>query len=357
MSPNSPVTSLGIIEGFYGRPYSAASRAFLSGFMASGGFDFYLYAPKNDTRLRKNWRSALAGTDFADLKEFCTRLHDLGLRAGVGISPLGLDSSDSKDLDFFIKGCAALSEQLHCDLFAVLFDDIKNEHADLGLQQRLTICRLREALPSSIQTMLFCPSYYSPDPVLDKVFGPRPPHYLEELTANLPAGLSMFWTGSKVVPGDIRPEDLSPEGLQNGVPLSLWDNYPVNDSKRLCDKLFTAPFPGRRNLGGKVLMHACNPMTEPILSCLALCSLPLIYAGATDTQISKRRLEVLDLITGGRGARFEPYLKLLQQGREHLSRAEAAALTELCRRCGTPAAQELQDFLDGKYAFDPACLT
>lgn len=357
MSTPFSAVPAGIIEGFYGRPYPRAGRSFLAGFLAGAGFDFYIYAPKNDARLRKNWQSALSGADFSDLAEFCTRLHDLGLKAGIGISPLGLDGRDAAATDFFVRGSCKLAETLHCELFALLFDDIKNEQADAARRQHLIIRKLREALPSCTQTLLFCPSYYSDDPILDKIFGHRPPRYLEELTEDLPEGCSMFWTGSKVVPEDILPEDLSPAGLSAGVPLSIWDNYPVNDSKRLCSRLLTAPFRGRRGLQGKVFMHACNPMTEPVLSCLALCSLPLIHAGASDGQIRKRRLEVLELLTGGRAAEFDPYLERLQQGVEFLEPAAMAELRQLCRCCGGPAAGEIMDFLDGKYAFDPACLT
>lgn len=47
------------------------------------------------------------------------------------------------------------------------------------------------------KTILFCPTYYSDDPILDKVFGRRPSNYLEKI-GTLPQKVQIFWTGNFV---------------------------------------------------------------------------------------------------------------------------------------------------------------
>ena len=47
---------LGIIEGFFGRPWSWAERADAVRFLRPHGFSFYLYAPKADPYLRRRWQ-------------------------------------------------------------------------------------------------------------------------------------------------------------------------------------------------------------------------------------------------------------------------------------------------------------
>jgi hypothetical protein len=47
---------LGIIEGFYGKPWSWEERAQTITFLAGRGYRFYLYAPKADPFLRRRWQ-------------------------------------------------------------------------------------------------------------------------------------------------------------------------------------------------------------------------------------------------------------------------------------------------------------
>ena len=46
---------LGVVEGFFGRPWPMGDRRAHAGFLKSSGFDTYVYAPKNDPLLRKEW--------------------------------------------------------------------------------------------------------------------------------------------------------------------------------------------------------------------------------------------------------------------------------------------------------------
>ena len=49
-------TKLGVIEGFYGKPYAQNDRLDLCKFLSDNKFDFYIYAPKNASFLRNKWQ-------------------------------------------------------------------------------------------------------------------------------------------------------------------------------------------------------------------------------------------------------------------------------------------------------------
>ena len=53
MSLPSGTPPLGIVEGYYGTPYSWAERADMVAFLAPHGYEFFLYAPKFDEYLRR----------------------------------------------------------------------------------------------------------------------------------------------------------------------------------------------------------------------------------------------------------------------------------------------------------------
>ena len=48
---------LGLIEGFFGRPWSWSERAETIACLAPHGYRFYLYAPKSDSWLRRQWQA------------------------------------------------------------------------------------------------------------------------------------------------------------------------------------------------------------------------------------------------------------------------------------------------------------
>ena len=81
---------LGIIEGFFGRPYSWTERADMVRALAPHGYSFYLYAPKADGYLRRRWREPYPDAELAALGAFAGTCRDAGVRFGVGLSPYEL---------------------------------------------------------------------------------------------------------------------------------------------------------------------------------------------------------------------------------------------------------------------------
>ena len=71
---------LGLIEGYYGTPWSWRAREETIAFLKQYGYDFYLYAPKADAFLRKRWREAHAPEEATALKDLAAVCRALRVR-------------------------------------------------------------------------------------------------------------------------------------------------------------------------------------------------------------------------------------------------------------------------------------
>ena len=69
----------GIIEGFYGEPWSWAEREAVCSELAAAGMDTYVYAPKDDPLHRSRWREP-----YGD--EFLESLAGLVERTGLSVA-------------------------------------------------------------------------------------------------------------------------------------------------------------------------------------------------------------------------------------------------------------------------------
>src|SRR5919108_339103 len=81
---------LGIIEGFYGKPWTWAARAAAVDYLAPHGYRFYLYAPKADAYLRRRWQENHPPEVAARLRDLARHCRSLGVRFGIGLSPYEL---------------------------------------------------------------------------------------------------------------------------------------------------------------------------------------------------------------------------------------------------------------------------
>jgi hypothetical protein len=206
-----------------------------------------------------------------------------------------------------------------------------------------------------------CPTYYSTDPVLERVFGVMPAEYLETLGRSLDSRIEVFWTGPKVCSTEYPREHLEEVAQKLLRKPFLWDNYPVNDSRAMSAFLHLRAFENRPSALHELLAgHAVNPMKQPALSEIPLATLPMSYAQgeryepSAAWRIAARRVcgdELAELV--------EADLKLFQDvGLERLSDEQRALLDARYRPFSVqPVAREILDWMNGAYAFDPACLT
>lgn len=342
----------GVIEGFYGPQWPHATRVAYARILSLAGLNTYLYCPKADSTLRREWRRHWPVEYRRQMDELSRVYQGRGLNWGVGLSPFELyrhyGSSERQQLRDKIDYLG----ELGAPLLAILFDDMPGDLDGLAERQAEIVADVCAWLPGV--RVLACPTYYSFDPVLERVFGVRPERYWEVLGSGLPPEVEVFWTGNQVCSEHIAAEDLQGIVELLGRPVTLWDNYPVNDSEKRSNFLYTSPLAGRSATLRPLLHgHLCNPMNQGLLSLPALAGLSALYGGGRLTQ-AVLAAELGDDLWQSLTAHAEAFEI---RGRSGLGEEQCAELAQRYARYPGPAAQELVGWLRGEYAFDPACLT
>lgn len=341
---------LGLIEGFYGRPWSWRERVDTVAFLAPHGYDFYLYAPKADPFLRRRWREPHPDEALQALGNLAGQCARLGVRFGVGLSPFeiyrGFDEAAKADL---ARKLAELDAVGVVDL-AILFDDMRGDLPDLARSQVEIVHWI--AGRTRARRLIFCPTYYSDDPVLDRAFGARPPGYLTDLGQGLDPAVDVFWTGEEVCSRAYGVNSLGRVTQALRRKPVIWDNYPVNDGPVMSQSLHLRAFTGRpASMAGAIRAHAVNPASQPVLSRIPALTLAESYANGEDynygAAFDRAAAKVLgsDLAAVVRG-----HLSLLQDtGLDRLGET-ARRLRARYQEFDHDGAREILAWLDGSWA-------
>lgn len=342
---------LGVIEGFFGRPYDWAERADMARALAPAGYGFYLYAPKADAYLRRDWRTPYPEAGLEALAGFAGACRETGVRFGVGLSPYELFTC------FDGPAKAALADKLSqldsvglADL-GIFFDDMKGDQPDLAARQVEIIDWI--AGRTSAARLIVCPSYYTDDPVLDRVFGRRPPNYLENLGRALDPSIQLMWTGEEVCAREYSPGHLARVAEQMRRKPFLWDNYPVNDGPRMNRHLHLRAFTGRpAAISAEIAAHGINTASQPVLSRIPALTLAESYAEGAAYQYAAAFRRAADAVLGPDLAdSVERTLLLLEDtGLDGLGDERKARLRSRFCAFDHPAAREILAWLDGAYA-------
>ena len=348
----------GVIEGFYGREWSWQHRRNYAAFLSRHGFDCYIYAPKGDRYLRSSWREPLPEHTLEQLQALGDHYRNHGVRWGLGLSPLGLlDAFDASDKQALIEKVQQINT-LKPDILCILFDDVRGDIPTLADNQLAVSDVILEN--SCAHQHILCPTYYSFDPVLEKVFGTMPEGYLSQLSRGLPDDIGLFWTGNQVISPRIEAADIERASDILGRRPILWDNYPVNDGRKTSQFLHLRPYQGR---GSELRLqcegHIVNPMNQPYLSELVLQSLSSVYKLGNAYRVELAWQDALASLGDGSLARsLDRDLERFQDlGLGGLSASEKKHLAEHYAAFSHPVAGEIVDWLQGGYQFDPACLT
>ncbi|HEY7525179.1 MAG TPA: protein O-GlcNAcase [Candidatus Limnocylindrales bacterium] len=243
MTAGSPFAVRGVVEGFYGRPWSHAQRLDLIPFLAAHGMNTFVYAPKDDPLLRRAWREPYGGRELERLRELVEscRAHEVGLV--YCLSP-GMSISYSSESDVRALGdkFGAVGE-LGVRQFGLLLDDIpqqlqyeadRSRFADLVDAQASLIGRVFQGLPSGTG-LIVCPTTYWG-------YGDEP--YIARLGRAIDPRIGMFWTGRAICSPTIDLSDAATVARSSMRLPTYWDNYPVNDVA-MTDELHVGPYRGR----------------------------------------------------------------------------------------------------------------
>lgn len=340
---------LGIIEGYYGTPWSWEAREYVVRFLAEQDYHFYIYAPKADRHLRKKWREEHPAEITEHLTALSTRCRSLGVRFGVGLSPFEIYRSFDSDAQAHLARKLAWLDSIGTELLAILFDDMRGDLPALAETQAHILHWVAER--TRAKHLVTCPSYYTDDPMLDRYFGQRPQNYLEDLGRLLDPTIDVFWTGEEVCAREIGVAHVKRVGEQLRRKPFLWDNYPVNDGPRMSPFLHLRAFTGRPGaLRPHLSAHAVNPALQPILSLIPMLTLGLSYREGDAYAYGRAFEEAAPLVLGDELARLV---------REDMAIFQDVGLDGLGKRSERlraryagnphPAAREIVAFLDGQY--------
>lgn len=346
---------LGVIEGFYGRPWSQSDRLFLLEHLTDLGLNLYLYAPKADPSLRREWQRPWTMEERNRFRELTNAGESGGVAVHAGLSPFELYRDYSNKARQALRSKVSQLVDAGVSGLALLFDDMPGDVADLARRQAEIVRDVDEW--SGELALRVCPTYYSDDPVLDRFFGARPDAYIEELARSIDARVPLFWTGPEVCSEQISSAHLSRVETSMGRPVAVWDNYPVNDGKQRSEHLYTGPFE-HREASKSVESHWSNAMNQMALSLPALSSLPEVYAqdGKREGRERSNAIDAAFQAAGLTPDLLRAAASLARVSRTSLTDAQKDALRAAAVG-GTRAAQELRAWLEGDYVFDAACLT
>ena len=255
----------GVIEGFYGRPWTPVQRLHLLERQAAWGMNVFVYGPKDDVKIRAAWREPYDADELARLEELARSADERAVALHCAIAP-GLDIrySDASDRDALIRKVDQLLDAGARGI-SLLFDDIPSAlpaedagafasfaHAQADVANHL-VAHLDGRVP-----LIFCPTEYC-----DRFARPSVDEspYLNVLGELLDPRSDVYWTGPEIVSEAVPVEATRRFARVLRRPPVLWDNLHANDYDGR--RMYLGPYAGRPpELRGELRGVITNPNVE-----------------------------------------------------------------------------------------------
>jgi YVTN family beta-propeller protein len=324
----------GVIEGFYGPPWSTADRLSQFDFYAATKQNIYVYSPKDDPYLRAQWRDPYPADQLAVIKQLVTRATQDHVKFTYALSP-GLSvcySSDSDEQALVTKFDSMYAIGVRS--FSIPLDDISYTNwncaadktkfgiggAAAGTAQSYLLNRIQQdfiAKHPDVAPLQMVPTEYS-----DVADSP----YKTAIRTDLDQHVVVGWTGVGVIAPVITSAQTKAAKQVYGHQILIWDNYPVNDY--VTDRLLLGPYVGRDPaITGEIAGLTANPMIEAEPSKIAEFTSgdflwnPAAYNAADSWEASLRSL----------GGSATPWLKVFAENNysSRIDTTESPTLTPL----------------------------
>lgn len=281
----SPQMSIrGVIEGFYGEPWSQQARKDLFKFMGEHKMNVYIYSPKDDDYLRNNWKELYPQDKLDQIKDLVAAAKKNHVSFVYTLSP-GNDITYSSQEDFD-KTVAKLNQlkEIGVTQFYIALDDIplgmtsadsevfknhatknypNNPWSALADAQAYYVNRVQNEYikKNNLPDLWLVPTNYS---------GSQQDPFKEAQGEALDKNIRLQWTGEGVFSGDITDDSVEQaKKTYNSDHIFIWDNFPVNDSDQ--DRLYLNPLKGRSKRLYKIMDgFTSNPMIQPYASWLGI---------------------------------------------------------------------------------------
>ncbi len=215
----------GVVEGFYGEPWSHDVRLSLIDFYGRNKMNTYLYGPKDDPyHSSPNWRLPYPDDQAAKIKELVEACNRNYVDFVWAIHP-GKDIQwNEEDYQNLLRKFNAMYD-LGVRAFSIFFDDIEGEGTRPSKQVDL-LNRLNKDFVQAkgdVANLSVCPTDYS------RLWAnPTPQGSLAIYGRTLDPGIDVMYTGD-VVCSDLTKETMEFLNTRIQRPGFYWWNFPVSD--------------------------------------------------------------------------------------------------------------------------------
>ncbi|XP_012287820.1 protein O-GlcNAcase isoform X3 [Orussus abietinus] len=236
----------GVVEGFYGRPWTTEQRKDLFQKLKKWGMDSYLYAPKDDYKHRAYWRDLYTVEEAEHLTGLITAARECGITFYYALSPgLDITYSSAKEVTALKRKLEQVN-QFGCTAFALLFDDIEPEMSEADKEVFQSFAHAQVSVTNDIfqhlgqPHFLLCPTQYCATRAMPNV---STSEYLNTLGSKLAQEIDIMWTGPKVISRLLTMESIEEITEVLRRPPVIWDNLHANDYDQ--KRVFLGPYSGR----------------------------------------------------------------------------------------------------------------
>lgn len=256
----------GVVEGFYGTPWSHEARMRQIEFYGKNKMNTYIYGPKDDPyHSSPNWRKPYPEKEAAQIHELIEQATRHEVNFVWAIHP-GKDIKwTDADRDALIQKFEAMY-QLGVRSFAVFFDDISGDGTDPVRQAELLNYIDNHFIQKKhdVSPLVMCPTEYN------KSWSNVKGGYLTTLGEKLNPSIHVMWTGDRVIACIDKPtlDWINPLIKRKAY---IWWNFPVNDYVR--DHLLLGPVYGNaKGIQNDMSGFVSNPMEHAESSKISLYS-------------------------------------------------------------------------------------
>lgn len=218
----------GVVEGFYGAPWSHETRLSLIDFYGRNKMNYYVYGPKDDPyHSSPYWREAYPEAEAKNLHELVEACKRNRIHFVWAIHPgkdIRWDEEDYLNLLNKFEAMYALGVRA----FAIHFDDIEGEGArpqpQIALANRLTEEFVKPK--GDVEPLIVCPTEYT------RLWAnPTERGSLVVYGKNLDPSVDVFWTGDAVC-SNLTESTMEWVSSRIERPALFWWNFPVTDYAR-----------------------------------------------------------------------------------------------------------------------------
>ncbi|PXV69156.1 hyaluronoglucosaminidase [Dysgonomonas alginatilytica] len=218
----------GVVEGFYGTPWSHEVRMSLIDFYGRFKMNSYLYGPKDDPyHSSPNWRLPYPVSEAKNIHELVEACNRNRVDFVWAIHP-GVDIKWNEEDYVNLVNKFEMMYDLGVRSFAIFFDDISGEGTN-PIKQTELLNRLNTdfvKVKGDVSSLIVCPTDYS------KLWAnPSPQGSLAIYGDTLDPSVEVFWTGDAVCT-DLTKETMDWVNSRIKRPALYWWNYPVTDYVR-----------------------------------------------------------------------------------------------------------------------------